>query len=131
VPLGPGYGAAVAAELAADPDRVFKTLVVMVDDAPAVAIIPVVARLSMKSIARAVGGKRALLAETAAAERITGYVQGGISPFAQRRRLPTVLDVSAVDHDTVFVSGGKRGVQIEIAPDDLVELTGARIAGVA
>ena len=114
-----------------EPARVFKTLVAEVDGALTVAIVPVAAKLDLKALAAAVGGKRAKLAEVAAAERATGYVAGGISPLGQRKRLPTVLDASAETFDTMFCSAGRRGLEIELAPADLVRLTGAKVAPVS
>ena len=122
------YGEAVAEALGLDPDRVFKTLVASVDGSPVVAIVPVSGHLSMKKVARAAGGKHAAMAEPADAQRLTGYVVGGISPFGQRRRLPAFIDVSAMGHDTILVSAGRRGLQVEVAPDDLVALIGATTA---
>ncbi len=128
---GAGYGEAVAAALGADPDRVFKTLVATVDDGPAVVIVPVVHRVALKALARALGGKRAELASPADAERLTGYVVGGISPFGQKRRLRAVLDDSALAFGTILVSGGRRGLEIEVAPEDLIRITGALATRVA
>lgn len=126
------YGEAVAAAIGQDPDRVFKTLVTEVDgDHLVVGVVPVAARLDLKALAAAVGGRRAGMADPAKAERATGYVVGGISPLGQRRALPMVVDETVVLHDTVFVSGGRRGLQIEIAPDDLLRLTGAEVAAIA
>ncbi|QOC90364.1 Cys-tRNA(Pro) deacylase [Micromonospora craniellae] len=122
------YGALVAAALAVAPERVFKTLVTEVDGALTVAVVPVTGELDLKALAAAVGGKRAALADRAAAERATGYVRGGISPLGQRKRLPTVVDDSALAHPTVYVSAGRRGLQVELAPTDLVALTEARTA---
>ena len=116
--------------LGIDPRRVFKTLITRIDGALAVAVVPVTGQLDLKALAHAVGGKKAVMAEPAAAERATGYVVGGISPLGQRQRLPTVIDASAQDHATVFVSGGRRGLDVELAPDDLVRLTGAVVAPV-
>jgi Cys-tRNA(Pro)/Cys-tRNA(Cys) deacylase len=104
---------------------------VAVDGRLVVAVVPVIGRLDLKALAAAIGGKRAELAPPAAAERATGYVVGGISPIGQRRRLPTVLDASAEQHDTVFVSGGRRGLDLELSPADLVRVTGATIAEIA
>src|SRR5690242_111290 len=126
-PAHPSYGAEAAEALGISPDRVFKTLVAEVDGALTVGVVPVAGSLSLKALAAAVGGKRAAMADPAAAERATGYVRGGISPLGQRRRLPTVVDASALDHPTVYVSGGRRGLEIELAPADLVSLTGAEI----
>ncbi|WP_428963578.1 Cys-tRNA(Pro) deacylase [Micromonospora fluostatini] len=121
----PNYGALVAAALGVPPGRLFKTLVAEVDGALVVAVVPVGGDLDLKALAAAVGGKRAALADRAAAERATGYVRGGISPLGQRRRLPTVVDSSALAHETVYVSAGRRGLQVELAPQDLVTLTAA------
>jgi Cys-tRNA(Pro)/Cys-tRNA(Cys) deacylase len=112
-------------------ERVFKTLVVDADGRLAVGIVPVAHQLAPKAMAAAVGAKRAVLAEPAAAARVTGYVLGGISPFGQRRRLPTVLDASASAHPTILVSGGKRGVELEVAPADLVATLTAAVAAIA
>src|SRR6185295_5628345 len=121
----PNYGAVVAAVLGADPARVFKTLVTEVDGALTVAIVPVTGDVDLKALAAAAGGKRAAMADRDVAERTTGYVRGGISPLGQRKRLPTVLDRSALDSETIYVSAGKRGLQVQLAPADLVRLTAA------
>lgn len=126
-----GYGLEAAAALDVEPDRVLKTLVVEVDGALAVAVCPVSSRLDLKAVAAAVGGKRAVMAEPAAVQRATGYVLGGVSPFGQKRRLPTVVDGSATRHATVLVSAGRRGLEVEVGPEDLVRLTGAVVADVA
>lgn len=126
----PDYGRAVADALGLDPAQVFKTLIAEVDGALAVAVVPVTGELDPKALAAALGGKRAALADRAAAERATGYVRGGISPFGQRRRLPAVVDGSATGFDTVYVSAGRRGLQVALAPADLLRLTGATIAPV-
>lgn len=126
-----GYGQAVAGILGVPAARVFKTLVALVDGDHVVAIVPVDRSLGLKHLARTLGGKRAAMADPADAERLTGYVVGGISPFGQRRRMPFVADAAVEGHDTVFVSGGRRGIQIEVAPRDLVELTGARVVAIA
>ena len=128
---GAAYGPEAAAAVGTDPARVFKTLVAEVDGALTVAVVPVSAKLDLKALAAAVGGKRAKMAEVAAAERATGYVAGGISPLGQRKRLPTVLDASAEGFDTVFCSPGRRGLELELAPADLVRLTGAKVAPVS
>lgn len=125
------YGEAVAAALGVEPGRLFKTLVAEVDGSPAVGIVPADGRLSLKELARAMGGKRAEMASPQLAARLTGYVVGGISPFGQRRRLPMVCDSSVLDHETILVSGGRRGLQVELAPADLLALTGARMAPIA
>ncbi|PRX98508.1 Cys-tRNA(Pro) deacylase [Allonocardiopsis opalescens] len=126
-----GYGEEAAQALGLGRDRIFKTLVASVDGALTVAVVPVSGSLDLKALAGAVGGKRAEMADPAAAERATGYVVGGISPLGQRRALPCVVDASASAHPTVFVSAGRRGLQLEIAPDDLVRLAGARTAAIA
>lgn len=113
------------------PEQVFKTLVAEVDGALTVAVVPVSASLDLKALASAVGGKRATMADPAAAERTTGYVRGGISPLGQRKKLPTVLDASATEQATVCVSAGRRGLEIELAPGDLAALTDATVAPVA
>jgi Cys-tRNA(Pro)/Cys-tRNA(Cys) deacylase len=127
-PDAPNYGALVAAALGVAPERVFKSLVTEVDGALTVAVVPVTGELDLKALAAAVGGKRAALADRVVAERATGYVRGGISPLGQRRRLPTVLDESALDLPTIYVSAGRRGLQLELAAADLVALTDARTA---
>ncbi len=128
---GRAYGPEAAEALGVDPARVFKTLVAEVDGALAVGVVPVSATLDLKALAAAVGGKRARMADVAAAERATGYVAGGISPLGQRKRLRTVLDSSAAELDTLFCSGGRRGLEVELAPADLVRLTGAVVAPIA
>jgi len=110
---------------------VFKTLVAVVDGALTVAVVPVAAQLDLKALAAAAGGKQAAMAEPAQAERATGYVVGGISPLGQRRRLPTVIDESASGFPTVLVSAGRRGLDVELAPADLLLLTGGTSAGIA
>lgn len=125
------FGEAVAAALGVPPERVLKTLVATVDGDPVVAIVPSAGSLSTKALARARGGKRAALADPGDAERLTGYVVGGISPFGHRRRLPALVDAAALGYETVFVSAGRRGLQVEVAPGDLVEMTGAETAEIA
>ncbi|NIL39950.1 Cys-tRNA(Pro) deacylase [Salinispora arenicola] len=127
----PNYGALVAATLGLPADSVFKSLVAVVDGALTIVVVPVTGELGLKALAAAVGAKRAVLADRATAERATGYVRGGISPLGQRRNLPTVLDESALHHETIYVSAGRRGLQLELAPQDLVALTNARTARVA
>jgi Cys-tRNA(Pro)/Cys-tRNA(Cys) deacylase len=127
----PDYGRSVAEALGVPADRVFKTLVAEVDGSLTVAVVPVSGELDLKALAGAAGGKRAALAERAAAERATGYLRGGISPLGQRKRLPTVVDSSVSGFDTVFVSAGRRGLQVQLAPADLVRLTGATLARIA
>ena len=124
----PNYGALVAAALEVDPAALFKTLVTEVDGALTVAVVPVTGELDLKALAAAAGGKRAVMADRAAAERATGYVRGGISPLGQRKPLPTVVDESALRFATVFVSAGRRGLQVELPPADLVRLTRGRTA---
>ncbi len=118
----PRFGADAAAALGVDPARVFKTLVAEVDGRLVAAVVPVSGELDLKALAAAVGGRRAVLADPAVAERATGSVVGGISPLGGRRRLPTILDASAFGHATIFVSGGRRGLQVELAAADLVRL---------
>jgi Cys-tRNA(Pro)/Cys-tRNA(Cys) deacylase len=120
-----GYGLEAAEALGVDPARVFKTLLASLDGSLVVGIVPVTGQLDLKALARALGGSKAVMAEVAAAERATGYVAGGISPVGQKRPHRTVLDASALDHDTILVSGGRRGFDLELAPADLVAITGA------
>jgi Cys-tRNA(Pro)/Cys-tRNA(Cys) deacylase len=122
------YGAEAAKALGVPAARVLKTLLASADGRLTVAVVPVDGSLDLKALAAAVGAKKAVLADPAEAERTTGYVRGGISPVGQRRRLPTVLDDSALDHETVYVSGGRRGLDLELAPPDLVHVTDARVA---
>ena len=129
-PRAESFGLEAADALGLDPVRVFKTLMATVDTRLAVAVVPVSGQLDLKALARALGGSRAAMAERAAAERATGYVAGGISPIGQKRGHPTVLDVSALEHPTIFVSGGRRGLDLEIAPADLVRITEAVTAPV-
>ena len=119
---GAAYGLEAAEKTGVDPARVFKTLVVSQDGTLSVAIVPVAAQLDLRAL-----GKRAALADRAAAERATGYVLGGISPLGQRKRLPTLLDESALAFETIFVSAGRRGLELELAPDDLLAQTGGRV----
>ena len=127
----PRYGLDAAAALDLDPGRVFKTLIASVDGQLVAAIVPVAGELDLRALAAAAGGRRAAMADPSEAERATGYVVGGISPLGGRRPLPTILDVSAAAYRTVFVSGGRRGLQLELAPADLVRLAGAREAAIA
>jgi Cys-tRNA(Pro)/Cys-tRNA(Cys) deacylase len=129
-PDAASYGEEAAEALGVSPDRVFKTLLAEVDGGLTVAVVPVAGRLDLKALASAVGGKRAAMADPAAAERATGYVVGGISPLGQKKRLPTVVDATALAHETVFVSAGKRGLEIELRPADLVRLTSAASADI-
>jgi Cys-tRNA(Pro)/Cys-tRNA(Cys) deacylase len=122
------YGEMVASRLGVEPGRVFKTLVAMVDGSPVVAIVPVDGQLDLKALAHAAGGKRAAMAQPGVAERLTGYVVGGISPFGQRRRLPVIVDSTARQHESVYVSGGRRGLQIEVSPGALIDVLTASLA---
>ncbi len=128
---GHGYGEAAVAALGQDPRQVFKTLVARVDGALTVAVVPVAGSLDLKALAAATGGRKATMADPADAERTTGYVRGGISPLGQRKRLPLVLDSSAEAHETIYVSAGRRGLEVELAPADLLRLTGGTTAPVA
>lgn len=128
---GDSYGEAVARTLDVSPDRLFKTLLAAVDGGPVVAIVPVSGRLGLKALARAAGGKKAEMVPPADAERLTGYVTGGISPFGQKRQLPVFVDESIASHPTIFCSAGQRGLQVELAPSDLAGLLGARLAPLA
>ncbi|WP_060904171.1 Cys-tRNA(Pro) deacylase [Streptomyces europaeiscabiei] len=130
-PAHPSYGEEAAEAMGVSPERVFKTLVADVDGALVVAVVPVAGSLDLKSLATAVGGKRAAMADPTLAERTTGYVRGGISPLGQRKKLRTVLDASADAHDTICVSAGRRGLAVELAPQDLVKLTEAVAAPIA
>jgi Cys-tRNA(Pro)/Cys-tRNA(Cys) deacylase len=130
-PSAPSYGLEAAEALGLSPDAVFKTLLAEVDGGLVVGIVPVTGQLDLKALAAEVGGKRATMADPAVAERVTGYVVGGISPLGQKRRLPTVLDESADRHTTIYVSGGRRGLDLGLAPDDLVQVTDARRAMIA
>ncbi|NPC95366.1 Cys-tRNA(Pro) deacylase [Nocardioides sp. zg-DK7169] len=124
-PRAESFGLEAAAALGLDPAQVFKTLLAEVDGTLAVAVVPVSGQLDLKALARALGGSRATMAAPAAAERATGYVVGGISPIGQRRAHPTVVDESALEHPVVYVSGGRRGLDLGLAPDDLVRVTDA------
>jgi Cys-tRNA(Pro)/Cys-tRNA(Cys) deacylase len=130
-PRADAYGEEAAAVLGIEPHRIFKTLIAAIDGRLVCAVVPVAGRLDLKALAAAVGGKRAAMAEPAAAQRATGYVLGGISPLGQKTRLPVVVDASAEPLATVFVSAGKRGLQVELAPGDLVRLTSASYAPIA
>lgn len=127
-PAATDFGREAAEALGVAPERVFKTLLADVDGELVVGIVPVAGRLDLKALASAAGGKRAQLADPVVAERRTGYVVGGISPIGQRSRLRTVLDDSAESYETVLVSGGRRGLDIELAPADLALATGATLA---
>jgi Cys-tRNA(Pro)/Cys-tRNA(Cys) deacylase len=127
-PGAESYGLEAAAALGLDPQQVLKTLFTSVDGHLVVGIVPVSQKLDLKAVAAAVGGKKAVMADPAAAERASGYVVGGISPVGQRRAHPTVLDESAMAYGTIYVSGGRRGLDLGIAPDDLVRMTRATVA---
>ncbi len=129
-PRHESYGLEASRALGVPPERVFKTLVAEVDGALVVGVVPVEGQLDLKALAGACGGKKAAMAQGSAAERATGYVAGGISPVGQRKRLPVVLDATAMTFATVFCSGGRRGLEIELAPADLVRVTGATVAGI-
>jgi Cys-tRNA(Pro)/Cys-tRNA(Cys) deacylase len=124
-PAAGSFGTEAAEAMGVVPERVFKTLLAEVDGKLTVAVVPVSGSLDLKALAGAVGGKKAAMADPAAAERSTGYVLGGISPLGQRKPLRTVVDASALEFETVFCSGGRRGFEIELAPADLVRLTAA------
>lgn len=129
-PSAASYGQEAADLMGVEPERVFKTLVADVDGALTVAVVPVAGSLDLKALAGAVGGKKAAMADPAAVTRTTGYVLGGVSPLGQRKQLPTVVDETALLFDTVFCSAGKRGMEIELAPGELVRLTGAVTAAI-
>ena len=128
---GRDFGIEAAELLGLDARQVFKTLVVTTDRGEATAIVPVSGRLGLKALGRALGAKRVAMCDPAIAERITGFVRGGVSPFGQKQRLPTVVDETAVLFDTIYVSGGKRGVDLGVAPDDLVSVLDAIVADIA
>ena len=131
-PRAGSYGLEASEALGVPPERVFKTLVAAVDGgALTVGVIPVHRQLDLKALAAASGGKKAVMAEVTAAERATGYVAGGISPIGPRKRRPVVIDSSAVGLPTIFCSAGRRGLEIEIAPADLIKAAGAKVADIA
>jgi Cys-tRNA(Pro)/Cys-tRNA(Cys) deacylase len=130
-PANRDFGMEAATALGLDPDQVFKTLLAEVDGRLVVGIVPVTGKLDLKALAMAVGGKRAAMADPALAERRTGYVVGGISPIGQKTRHETVLDETAELWDVVYVSGGRRGFDLGLAPTDLVRATGAVVADIA
>jgi len=125
------YGEEAAVLLGVEPARVFKTLVATVDGALVVAVVPIDRQLDLKRLAQAHGGKRAAMSDAHSAERATGYVLGSISPLGQKRLLPTVIDASVLSFGTIFVSAGRRGLEIELAPEDLIRATGAMTADLA
>jgi Cys-tRNA(Pro)/Cys-tRNA(Cys) deacylase len=129
-PAASSYGLEAALALGLDPGAVFKTLLADVDGRLVVGIVPVTGQLDLKALAAAVGGKRAAMADPTAAERTTGYVVGGISPIGQKKRLPTVLDISALELPRIYVSGGKRGLDLGLDPRDLVTLLDAEVAAI-
>jgi Cys-tRNA(Pro)/Cys-tRNA(Cys) deacylase len=130
-PRAEAYGDEAATALGIEPTRIFKTLIALIDGSMVCAVVPVAARLDVKALAAAVGGKRGGMAEPAAAARATGYVVGGISPLGQRTRLQVVVDASAEGFETVYVSAGKRGLQVELSPADLARAANARFAPIA
>lgn len=125
------FGLEAAAALSLDPDQVFKTLLVTADGEQAVAIVPVSCHLSLKAVGAALGRKRIEMCDPAIAQRVTGYVLGGISPFGQRRLLPTVIDETCELYETVYVSGGRRGLDLGVAPGDLLRVLAAVTADIA
>ena len=129
-PRAESFGTEAAEAMGISPDRVFKTLLADVDGALMVAVVPVSGQLDLKALARAVGRRRAAMADPRAAERATGYVVGGISPLGQKRARPTVVDESALGFPTIFASAGRRGLEVELDPRDLVRLTGATTAAI-
>ena len=131
-PRSGSYGLEASEALGIPPERVFKTLVAALENGSlAVGVVPVHRQLDLKALAAAAGGKKAVMAEVAAAERATGYVAGGISPVGQKKRLPVVIDASALDLATMYCSGGRRGLEIELAPADLIRAAGATVAAIA
>ena len=130
-PRHSSYGQEASEALGVPPDQVFKTLIADVDGQLTVAVVPVAGSLDLKALASAVGGKKAVMADAVQAERASGYVTGGIAPIGLRRRLPVVVDETALRHATVFCSAGQRGLEIELAPADLVIAAGAHTAPIA
>jgi len=130
-PRHTSYGQEASEALGVPAPRVFKTLIADVDGQLTVAVVPVAGSLDLKALASAVGGKRAVMADPVQAERSSGYVTGGIAPLGLRRRLPVVVDESALGHATVFCSAGQRGMEIELAPADLIAAAGAQTAAIA
>jgi Cys-tRNA(Pro)/Cys-tRNA(Cys) deacylase len=130
-PRHPSYGQEASEALGVPPDRVFKTLIADVDGELTVGVVPVAGSLDLKALAAAADGKKAVLADPVQAEKSSGYVTGGIAPIGLRKRLPVIVDESAFKHDTVFCSAGQRGLEIELAPADLILAAGARTAAIA
>jgi Cys-tRNA(Pro)/Cys-tRNA(Cys) deacylase len=130
-PRHPSYGQEASEALGVPPERVFKTLIADVDGQLTVGVVPVAGSLDLKALAAAVGGKRAAMADPVQAEKSSGYVTGGIAPLALRKRLPVVVDETALKYATVFCSAGQRGLEIELAPADLVSAAGAQTAAIA
>lgn len=131
-PASESYGTEAAEKLGIPPQQVFKTLVVSLDGKTlAVGIVPVAGKLNLKQIAKAAGAKKAVMADPAEVERTTGYVLGGVSPLGQKKRLATFIDAGAQNFPTVHVSAGRRGLEIELAPQSLARLTGASFAPIA
>ena len=126
-PASSSFGLEAATALGLDPDRVFKTLLVTADGEQAVGIVPVSCSLSLKALGAALGRKRVVMCDPAVAQRVTGYVLGGISPFGQKRSLPTVIDETAELYDTIYVSGGRRGLDLGVAPADLIATLEAKV----
>ena len=129
-PAATSFGLEAATVLGLDPDQVFKTLLVTADGDQAVGIVPVSSMLSLKAIGAVLGRKRVEMCDPAVAQRVTGYVLGGISPFGQRKLLPTVIDETCELYDTVYVSGGRRGLDLGVAPTDLITLLSATVADI-
>lgn len=130
-PASASYGWEAAEALGVDPGRVFKTLIADVDGRAVVAIVPVTEMLDLRALASACGAKRARMLDPAKAQRLTGYVVGGISPLGQKSALPTVLDASALGHRTIYISAGRRGLDMELSPSDLQAITAATTAPIA
>ena len=126
-----GYALDTAKVLGLDPATIFKTLITLIDGNPVCAVVPATGMLNLKSLAKAAGGKRAEMMEPAKAQKLTGYVTGGISPLGQRTRVPTFIDSSAQDHEKILVSGGKRTLSVSIAPTVLATLSGATFSSIS